>query len=110
MIEDGRGGFKVKFVLKEHVPSTIGIPYAATIDETDSLFSLEPESAHNLFTRHNSMWRDRNRGISLQNKKDCDEIVRQFLAIDFDETMMLHSSENEPLVTSGYTSINFDAS
>jgi hypothetical protein len=56
------------------------------------------------------MWRDRNRGMSLQNKKDCDEIVRQFLDIDFDDTMILHISENQPLVTSGPSSINLDAS
>ena len=38
--------------------------------------------------RNEPLWRDRRRGISFTNAKECDEIVRQFLEIDFDESMI----------------------
>jgi hypothetical protein len=46
------------------------------------------ESVDNVFTRNEPLWRDRRRGISLDNAKECDEIMRQFLEIDFDESMI----------------------
>jgi len=34
------------------------------------------------------MWRNRNRGLSLMNKRDCDEIMRQFLDINYEESVI----------------------
>jgi len=34
------------------------------------------------------MWRNRNRGLSLMNKRDCDEIMRQFLDINYKESVI----------------------
>jgi hypothetical protein len=38
---------------------------------------------------------NRNRGNSLQNRIDCDEIVRQFLDVTFDDSMVIEISENQ---------------
>ncbi len=53
------------------------------------------ESIDNEFTRTESLWRDRRRGMSLINARECDEIVRQFLQIDFDESMISTETFNE---------------
>ena len=108
IIEDGFGGYLVKFVANKEVPEAIGVPFAAD-SVNDSLnssnSSLEsPESVRNTFTRENSLWRDRSRGFSLQNSRDCDEITRQFLDIDFNDDMILRF-ETDREVSSSITNI-----
>jgi hypothetical protein len=46
------------------------------------------ESIDDSFTRIEPLWRDHHRGLSFTNTKECNEIVRQFLEIDFDESMI----------------------
>ena len=36
LVEDGQGGYLVKFILKEGVPSTVGIAYAADRNSNSS--------------------------------------------------------------------------
>ena len=63
------------------------------------------ESVNNEFTRTESLWRDRHRGISLTNSKECNEIVRQFMEIDFDESLILTEMSGETEVPRA-TSVN----
>lgn len=50
--------------------------------------SIESEkSFHNSFTDNDPLWRDRHRGQSFENTRDCNEIVRQFFEIDFNESL-----------------------
>jgi hypothetical protein len=53
------------------------------------------ESVDNEFTRNEPLWRDRRRGMSLTNTKECNEIVRQFMEIDFDESIILTEMSGE---------------
>ncbi len=66
IIEDGYGGYLVKFVAKEEIPEAIGTPFAANSahDSLNESFD-SPESVRNSFTRDASIWRDRSRGFSL---------------------------------------------
>ena len=41
------------------------------------------------------MWAERNRDTSLDNRRDCDEIMRQFLDIDFNESMLFTSTDTD---------------
>ena len=50
-------------------------------------------SARNSFTENDSLWRDRRRGMSLENAKGCNEIMRQFFEISLDESMILAEIE-----------------
>ena len=43
----------------------------------------EYDELENTFMREDSMWRDRNRGMSLVNSRECDEIMRQFIEVEF---------------------------
>ena len=87
LVDDGNGGRQIKFILKKTVPEAIGVPYAANQvskqedDEND-------KSVDNSFTRNEPLWRYRSRGMSLDNARECNEIVRQFMDIDFDESMI----------------------
>ncbi len=36
-----------------------------------------------------------NSGTSLPNRKSCDEIIQQFLDIDFDESMLVENETHE---------------
>ena len=63
------------------------------------------ESVDNTFTRNEPLWRDRRRGMSFTNSKECNEIVRQFLQIDFDEGMILTERFSERQVAND-TSVN----
>lgn len=36
------------------------------------------------------LWLERNRSISLENQKACDEIMRQFLRIEIDKNMIIN--------------------
>ena len=65
------------------------------------------ESVDNEFTRNEPLWRDRRRGISFTNAKECNEIVRQFLRIDFDESMISTETFDEREVPND-TSVNMD--
>ena len=94
LIEDGHGGYVFTFVAKEGIPDAIGTPFAANSVQNSLNESFDsPESVRNTFTRDNSLWRDRRRGLSLQNSRDCDEITRQFLKIDFNESMILSETD-----------------
>jgi hypothetical protein len=78
LVEDGNGGYQIKFILKKNMPEAIGVPHASkevTEQEDDEI----NESIDNSFTRNEPLWRDRRRGISFTNAKECNEIVRQFL-------------------------------
>ncbi len=89
LIEDGQGGYMLTFVAKERIPEAIGTPFAANSTHHSLNESFDShKSVRNTFTRDNSLWRDRRRGVSLQNSRDCDEITRQFLKIDFNENMI----------------------
>ena len=37
LVEDGQGSYLVKFILKEGVPSTVGIAYAANSNSSSNL-------------------------------------------------------------------------
>jgi len=78
IVPDGQGGYLIRYRLKQGVPETVGVPYcAAEHTEDDSeVESQDRQSVDNSFTREQSIWRDRRRGMSLQNTKDCDEIMR----------------------------------
>ena len=92
-VEDGRCGHELKFILKEGVPEAIGVPHAA--DNINLLTSLnEDEPVDNTFTRNDSLWRNRNRGISVENSKDCDAIFRQFFNVSLFRSMILHETED----------------
>ena len=56
--------------------SAIGQPYAAEFDESSEHESVSDHTSSNSFSRTNEMWRNRKRGMSLTNKRDCDEIMR----------------------------------
>ena len=75
LIEDGRGSYVVKFVAKQILPEAIGTPFAAKSVRDSLNESIDsPESVRNSFTENESLWRDRRRGLSLENSRDCDEI------------------------------------
>lgn len=78
IVPDGLGGYFIRYRLKKGVPETVGVPFCASeLTEDDSdVESQDRESVFNSFTREESLWRDRRRGMSLQNTKDCDEIMR----------------------------------
>ena len=88
LVEDGNGGRQIKFFLKKNVPEAIGVPHAASFSSIYEEDKIDSRSVNNSFTRNELLWRDRRRGISFTNAKECDEIVRQFLEIDFDESMI----------------------
>ena len=69
LIEDGQGNFIVMYKLKEAVPQAIGEAYrnSTQLEDSDS----EEEAEDNEFTR-GSLWRNRNRGLSLMNSRACD--------------------------------------
>ncbi len=95
LIDDGICGYQIKFILKKNVPEAIGVPYATGHLSNQSNDDDSDESADNEFTRNEPIWRDRRRGISMSNTKECNEIVRQFFEIDFDESMILTEPFNE---------------
>ena len=76
------------------MPAAIGVPHAANEvnDQDDDVMN---ETVDNEFTRTESLWRDRRRGMSLTNAKECNDIVRQFMEIDFDESMVLSEMSGE---------------
>ena len=96
MVPDGQGGFLVKYKLKDGVPEVRGEAYVAdgVLDVTD--LEQDENEEGNSFTRE-SLWRDRNRGMSVDNEKGCDEIMRQFFIVDFNQSMMLPETTYEPL-------------
>ena len=69
----------MKYKLKDGVPQAIGEAYVADVptEHTES----EYDEVENTFMQEDSMWRDRNRGMSLMNQRECDEIMRQFFDI-----------------------------
>ena len=76
------------------MPEAISAPHTVSgcsIQEDDEI----NESVDNSLTRDEPLWRDRHRSISLSNAKECNEIVRQFLLIDFDESMILTETFDE---------------
>ena len=81
LIEDGRGNFIVKYKLKEGIPQAIGEAYVADVptEHTES----EYDELENTFMREDSMWRDRNGGQSLVNSRACNEIMQQFIEVEF---------------------------
>lgn len=76
---------------------TVGVPHTEEIDSLDSL-SQSDMSEDNEFRRTDLMWRNRNRGMSLENTKACDEIIRQFLTVDFNNSMLLPKTDDEMCV------------
>lgn len=76
------------------MPEAIGVPYAAQ-QVNDQEDDVSNESVDNSFTRNESLWNDRRRGISLINSRECNEIVRQFIEIDFDDGMILSEMSNQ---------------
>ena len=48
LVEDGQGGYLVKFILKEGVPETVGIAYAA---DRNSSSSIELDLMNSTFSR-----------------------------------------------------------
>ena len=77
IIEDGKGGYIIRYKLKDNTPQAIGDSFVESDllhEDTES----EMEVEDNDFTR-GSLWQNRKRGLSLQNKIDCDEIMQQFL-------------------------------
>jgi hypothetical protein len=94
LVDDGNGGYQIKFILRQSVPAAIGVPHAANeVDDQDD--DVMNESVDNEFTRNEPLWRDRRRGMSLTNAKECNDIVRQFMEIDFDESMILSEISGE---------------
>ena len=94
LVDDGNGGRQIKFTLKKIMPEAVGVPHTAdhvSEHEDDEI----DESVDNSFTRNEPLWRDRRRGIRLDNASECNEIVRQFLHIDFDESMVLTETERD---------------
>ena len=87
LVDDGNRGRQIKFILKKNVPETVGLPHAANHVSEQEDDEIE-ESVDNSFTRNEPLWRDRRRGMSLDNARECNEIVRQFMEIDFDESMI----------------------
>ena len=106
LVDDGNGGRQIKFYLKKNVPEAIGVPHAAnnvSEQEDDEI----DESVDNTFTRNEPLWRDRRRGTSLTNARECNEIVRQFFLIDFDESMISTETFDEKEVPND-TSVNME--
>ena len=65
----------------------IGVPYAATQEESE----LRTESGTICNEMNDEpLWLERNRSISLENQKACDEIMRQFLRIEIDKNMIIN--------------------
>ncbi len=60
LIEDGQGGFLIKYKLKQDVPETIGEAYAATIEMNEEDESMDLEVSQGL--RDQTIWRERNLG------------------------------------------------
>jgi hypothetical protein len=104
LVDDGNGGYQIKFILRQSVPAAIGVPHSAN-DVNDQDDDVMNESVDNEFTRTESLWRDRRRGMSLTNAKECNDIVRQFMEIDFDESMILSEMSGETKVPRD-TSVN----
>ncbi len=75
LVDDGNGGYQIKFIPRQSVPTAIGVPHAANEvnDQDDDVMN---ETVDNEFTRTESLWRDRRRGMSLTNSRECNEIVR----------------------------------
>jgi hypothetical protein len=65
MVDDGQGGFIMRFVAKHPVPEAIGVPYAAERSGDESFSLSSRESVDNEFTRNEPLWRDRRRGDSI---------------------------------------------
>jgi hypothetical protein len=74
LIEDGQGNFIVKYKLKEGIPQAIGEAYVA--DVSIEITESEYDEVENTFMQEESMWRDRNRGMSLVNSRECDLIMQ----------------------------------
>ena len=92
LVDDGNGGRQIKFILKKNVPEAVGVPHAANhVSEQDEI----DESVDNSFTRNEPLWRDRHRGMSLTNARECNEIMRQFMNFDFDGSMISTEPFNE---------------
>ena len=63
------------------MPEAIGVTYAAGV-ACDSSPEVEKVSVENEFTGNEPLWRDCNRGKSLENCRNCDVIFRQFFHIE----------------------------
>ncbi len=107
LVDDGNGGRQIKFTLKKNVPETVGVPHAANHASEQENDEIE-ESVDNSFTRNEPLWRDRRRGMSLTNARECNEIVRQFIEIDFDESMISTETFSEREHPNN-TSVNMEA-
>ncbi len=107
LVEDGNGGRQIKFILKKNVPEAIGVPYAANNFSEQEDDCETNESVDITFTRNEPLWRDRRRDMSLTNARECNEIVRQFMEIDFDESMISTETFDER-EAANETSINMD--
>jgi hypothetical protein len=106
LVDDGSGRYQIKFFMKKNVPEAIGVPHAANhaSEEEEEDYEID-ESVENSFTRSNALWRDRRRGMSFTNARECNEIVRQFLDIQFDESM-IHNELVVEIETHNDTSVN----
>jgi len=80
--------------LWQSVLEAIGVPYAApqVNNREDDVIN---ESIDNSFTSNEFFWKDCRRGISLINSRECNEIVRQFMEIEFDNRMILSEMSNQ---------------
>lgn len=74
--EDDQGRFLVRYTLKEGVPETMGESYYANRRSADSESLEEQLSVDNSFTQESALWRERRRGDSLTNRRECDEIIQ----------------------------------
>lgn len=64
LIEDGQGGYIVKYKLKEGVPTALGEAYAASIKSDGSSLIEQESHSENSFIRE---WRNRNSVGSINN-------------------------------------------
>ena len=105
LVDDGSGRYIIKFFLKKNVPETIGVPHATNHAGEEEEDDEIDESVDNSFTRGDALWRDRRRGMSFTNARECNEIVRQFLDFNFDESM-IHNELVVEIETHNDTSVN----
>ena len=68
LVDDGNGGYQIKFIPKKNVPEAIGVPHTANeVTEQDET----TESVDITFTRKETLYRDRRRGMDLTNAKNA---------------------------------------
>ena len=89
MVEDGQGGYSLSLKLRSSVPEQIGVPLATSNNYESLSEDLESQdSVRNSFTQQDSLWLNRGRGMTLENRKGCDEIMHQFLQYSFDDSII----------------------